>query len=82
MVIHMTSTIGEDHRTFVAARYLINYLTPSVLFMGGVTHCRVWDLASGQLKATLEGHTDPLTSVAISPDGATLVSASDDQTIR
>jgi hypothetical protein len=48
----------------------------------GASHCRVWDLASGQLKATLAGHTEPLTSVAISQDGATLVSGSDDNTVR
>jgi WD40 repeat protein len=44
--------------------------------------CRVWDLASGQLKTTLTGHTDFVSSVAISPDGATLASGSWDETIR
>ena len=40
----------------------------------------LWDVDSGQLKATLEGNQ--ITSVAFSPDGATLASGSWDTTIR
>ena len=36
---------------------------------------RLWDVASGQLMATLQANEDP-TSVAFSPDGTTLVGAS------
>ena len=42
----------------------------------------VWELASGELKSTLKGHTDLVRSVAISPDGTTIVSGSDDLTVR
>ena len=42
----------------------------------------VWDLASGECKSTLSGHTGYVRSVAISPDGQTIVSSSDDNTIR
>ena len=35
---------------------------------------RLWDVATGELKQTLEGHRDDLASVALSPDGATLAS--------
>jgi WD40 repeat protein len=44
--------------------------------------CRLWDLGSGQLKVTLEGHTGDVLSVAISPDGKSLVSGSEDKTVR
>ena len=37
---------------------------------------RLWDMASAQLKAILPGHTDEVDSVAFSPDGSTLASAS------
>ena len=43
---------------------------------------RLWDINSGQLKATLEGHTRPVYSVAFSPDGSALASGSGDKTIR
>ena len=39
-------------------------------------------MASGKEKNKLEGHSGYVTSVAISPDGQTIVSGSDDYTIR
>ena len=42
----------------------------------------VWDLSSGACKSTLNGHTESVTSVAISPDGKSIVSGSYDSTIR
>ena len=42
----------------------------------------MWDLASGECKSTLEGHTNLVLSVAISPDGKTIVSGSGDNTVR
>ena len=42
----------------------------------------MWDLESGECTKTLEGHTDFVRSVAISPDGKTAVSGSDDNTVR
>lgn len=43
---------------------------------------RLWDVASGNLLRTLEGHTDWVRSVAFSPDGRTLASGSSDDTVR
>jgi WD40 repeat protein len=43
---------------------------------------RVWDLESGQSLRTLEGHSDKVNAVAITPDGRRAVSASDDCTLR
>ncbi|MYA22542.1 MAG: hypothetical protein F4Z30_07030, partial [Gemmatimonadetes bacterium] len=47
----------------------------STLAMGSFRTVQVWDAASGQLKI-LDGHTDWVRSVALSPDGATLASSS------
>ena len=46
------------------------------------TRHSVWDLASGQVKSTMEGHTGNVYSVAISPDGKSIVSGSGDGTVR
>ena len=46
------------------------------------TRPSVWDMVSGQEKSKLEGHTYWVTSVAISPDGTTVVSGSCDNTVR
>ncbi len=43
---------------------------------------RLWDAASGKHLQTLEGHTGSVYSVAWSPDGQRLASASSDKTIR
>lgn len=43
---------------------------------------RLWGRYTGELKRTLNGHSDTVWSVAISPDGQMLVSGSADKTIR
>jgi hypothetical protein len=42
---------------------------------------RLWEMASGQLRAHFNGHRDAATSVTFSPDGTLLVSGSGDQTL-
>ena len=43
---------------------------------------KLWDVATRESIATLEGHTDYVRSVAFSPDGALIVSGSDDGTVK
>ncbi len=43
---------------------------------------KLWDARSGQLLSTLRGHEDSVLLVAFAPDGKTLASASQDQTIK
>jgi len=43
---------------------------------------RVWDLASGRLLHTLEGHRTAVQAVAVTPDGRFAVSGSSDGTLR
>ena len=43
---------------------------------------RLWDLNTGKNKATLTGHSSAIETLAISPDGLTLVSGSYDGTIQ
>ena len=42
----------------------------------------IWTAGNAQPDAVLEGHTAPIAALAVSGDGATLASASRDQTIR
>jgi len=67
----------------------------SVTFVGGAPEAdtvppppdtgyavKLWDTATGNLLRTFTGHTGDVRSVAFSPDGTTIASGSDDNTIR
>jgi WD40 repeat protein len=43
---------------------------------------RVWDLATGQCRATLTGHSHEINSISYVGDGRTLATASEDGTVR
>jgi WD40 repeat protein len=49
---------------------------------GGDTTVRLWDVESGKMLHCLMGHKDTVKSVALSPDGRRVVSASMDGTVR
>lgn len=42
----------------------------------------MWDFASGEVTGTFVGHTGWVVSVALSIDGKTIVSGSNDHTVR
>jgi WD40 repeat protein len=43
---------------------------------------RIWDAGSGELRLTLEGHTEPVNSAAFNSDSTEVVTASEDGTVR
>lgn len=43
---------------------------------------KIWDLETGQCRATLKGHTDSVQSVGITPDGKRILSGSVDTSVR
>ena len=50
--------------------------------MGGETDMSVWDMRTGSRTATSRGHGAWLTGLALSSDGRTLASASNDGTLK
>lgn len=53
------------------------------IYSGGVDNgIRVWDARKMQVSYTMEGHTDLVTSLEVSPDGQYLLSNSQDSTVR
>ncbi len=43
---------------------------------------KLWDLATGQVRTTLSGHTKAVATVAFSPDGKILASSNGNNTVR
>ncbi len=52
-----------------------------ILATGSDRIIKLWDVLSGDLKATLKGHSEEVLTVAFSPDGMTLASGSWDNTV-
>ena len=54
----------------------------NTLVSAGHRDIRLWDAGTGSVLAFLEGHTSSVQSVAFSPDGGTVASASLDRTVK
>ncbi|CAM4988384.1 unnamed protein product, partial [Rotaria socialis] len=62
----------------------ISFAVDAKLFLtAGPDHnIRIWDIAAGQVKLTLRGHTDPVHMARYSTDGRLIASAGSDHVIR
>ncbi|WP_253917133.1 WD40 repeat domain-containing protein [Streptomyces sp. MNP-20] len=49
---------------------------------GTDTSVRLWDVETGRTRTTFTGHTGDVNTVAFSPDAHTLITSSDDKTVR
>ncbi len=57
-------------------------VAPCLVLTGQGVSVRVWDVAAGKEAARLQGHTDAVRGVAVTPDGRTALTGSDDHTLR
>ena len=55
---------------------VIKYLFMNYRYVIADKTIKIWDAFSGNLKATLEGHSNDVCSVAISNDGSSIISGS------
>ena len=48
----------------------------------GTSHLRVWEVATGQIRRVINGHTEDISCVGFAPDGRTVFSGANDLTVR
>ena len=71
---------SPDGRLIAAGGKKSNDLAPPGSDRANLVH--VWNAATGTLLFSLAGHAAPVRTVCFAPDGRTLASGSDDQTVR
>ena len=81
-VAHANAVITAVAVTADGRRALSGSLDHTFTLLDHTHSLWLWDLESGQCLRTLEGHTDAVRAVALTPDGRRAVSASDDHTLR
>src|SRR5688572_2218974 len=74
------ATIGDGSAEVLAVAYSPDRETLATA--GADKAVRLWEVGSGKLLATLEGHSDAVAGLAFAPGGKTLASASYDRTIK
>ena len=74
----LTAVFSPDGMRIITASGGYSYIDGSAKDMSA----RVWDAATGQQIALLQGHIDGVISAEFSPDGLRILSASDDHTAR
>lgn len=74
---------GAQRKSLRGNAYAVRFSTDGNLIAGATPQSIiVWDVASGTQLFSLNGHTRTITSVAISPDGKTIASGSQDHTVK
>eukprot|EP01139_Manchomonas_bermudensis_P004794 Amastigsp_a174353_13362.p1 type:complete len:321 gc:universal Amastigsp_a174353_13362:977-15(-) len=79
---HCKYTISEDgHQGWVSCvRFSPNQVTPIIVSGGWDKVVKVWNLTNCKLKTNLYGHTGPVNTVTVSPDGSLCASGGKDGT--